>query len=428
MARKKISEFASKRVILNFLALPYSEQKYFSNSKEKNGEEQAYPEEYTRINNGVAYSGITIDTSGEYYEDLLVKIEDGKKYILKVDQGIKQRKKKNLISFDITKENVKEEIKKLQEKGYRCFILEEFVEHESSSEFYFALERTRDGNLAHFSKKGGVDIEENKKSITTLLLKSPEDTKKISDSFNLDIATLNGILSVFDKYYFSFLEINPLVIKNGEVYFLDTAVEVDSAAEFFVEKQWTKDDYREVASRTKSSQEIAILKLKEKSPAAFSFELLNSDGSLFLLLSGGGASLVIADEVYQQGKGEDLANYGEYSGNPNQEETYIYTKNVLELLLLSKAPKKVLIISGGVANFTDIRITFKGIIKALDEVSEKLQEQKVKIFVRRGGPNQKEGLTMMSEFLKQNNLLGEVHGPELILTDIVKPAIEYVNQ
>src|SRR5207248_775337 len=128
---------------------------------------------------------------------------------------------------------------------------------------------------------------------------------------------------------------------------------------------------------------------------------------------------VLADEVYNLGKGEMLANYGEYSGNPNEEETLIYTKNILSLLLKSKASDKVLIVGGGVANFTDIRLTFKGIIKALEQVKGELADQNIGIYVRRGGPHQEEGLEMMRRFLSENGIVGEVFGPELVLTEIV---------
>ncbi|MDO8269442.1 MAG: ATP citrate lyase citrate-binding domain-containing protein, partial [Candidatus Levybacteria bacterium] len=114
-------------------------------------------------------------------------------------------------------------------------------------------------------------------------------------------------------------------------------------------------------------------------------------------------------------------------GSPTEEETYLYVKNVLSSMLKSTASKKAVIISGGVANFTDVRITFKGIIRALGEVSDKLKQQNTKVFVRRGGPHQEEGLLLMKEFLEKNDLLGEIHGPEMVLTDIVKPALEYVS-
>ena len=87
-----------------------------------------------------------------------------------------------------------------------------------------------------------------------------------------------------------------------------------------------------------------------------------------------------------------------------------------------------MIIGGGVANFTDIRITFNGILRALDEVKNDLVRQKVKVFVRRGGPNQEKGLADMKSFLEKENLLGYVEGPKMILTDIVLQALKYLKK
>ena len=54
----------------------------------------------------------------------------------------------------------------------------------------------------------------------------------------------------------------------------------------------------------------------------------------------------------------------------------------------------------------------QGIVKALTEYKHKLLEHKIKIFVRRGGPNYQEGLRVMRE-------VGEAHvmplGPVLML-------------
>ncbi len=395
MARKKISEFAAKKLLYEFLEVPYN--------------------------------GVSIDTNDEYYEDLLSQMDDGKKYVLKVDQGIKQRKKRGLVTFNISKENIKEEIVRLAEKGFSSFILEEFVEHEGFGENYLAIERVREGKRVYYSTVGGIDIEEHKDKIETAIISDYSQFEDISKTLGITVETFESLLQAFDNYYFSFLEINPLVSMNGKFYFLDTAVEVDSTAEFFVNGAWSKSDFREGGRAQKTPEEVAIEELKETTPAALSFQLLNPDGSLFVLLSGGGASLVTADEIYQKGKGNELANYGEYSGSPSEEETYLYVQQILRTLLRSKAPKKAIIVSGGVANFTDVRITFKGIIRAMEEVSDDLKQQNTKVFVRRGGPHQDEGLSMMREFLEKHDLLGEIHGPELVLTDIVQPAIEWIS-
>lgn len=53
---------------------------------------------------------------------------------------------------------------------------------------------------------------------------------------------------------------------------------------------------------------------------------------------------------------------------------------------------KVLITGGGIANFTNVAATFKGIVTALTEFQGKLLEHNVSIYVRRAGPNYQEGL------------------------------------
>jgi len=393
MARKKISEFRAKTILFNSL--------------------------------GKKYGGISIDATKDLDSQISESAQD-KRYVLKVDQGIKQRNKKGLIDLDVNSENIKVKIEELKTKGYSHFLIEEFFSHDVSSEKYLAIERVREGKRISYSNHGGVGIEENSNSVKNLIIKNYEQTEEIARVLGIDNESFNVVLNIFDESYFSFLEINPLVVDGGNYNFLDAAVEVDGAAEFFVTSLWNSNDFRESRTREKTFEEVEIEKLKEKSPASFSYEILNPDGSLFLLLSGGGASLVTADEIYQQGKGNELSNYGEYSGNPNTEETYIYTKNLLTTLLHSNAPRKAIIISGGVANFTDVRKTFRGIILAMKEVSDKMREQNVKVFVRRGGPFQKEGLTMMKEFLEKEDLLGIVSGPDMVLTDIVKPALEHI--
>jgi len=123
-----------------------------------------------------------------------------------------------------------------------------------------------------------------------------------------------------------------------------------------------------------------------------------------------------------------MANYGEYSGDPNEEFTYLYAKTIIDLMTCNPNPKgKFLLIGGGIANFTDVANTFKGIIKALEECQEKLQENKVKIYVRRGGPNYQEGLRRMRELGEKLGVPIEVYGPETHMTKIVSIALKGGN-
>jgi ATP-citrate lyase beta-subunit len=189
-----------------------------------------------------------------------------------------------------------------------------------------------------------------------------------------------------------------------------------------VNEHWTPDEFRIYEATAALPQMEAVETLAAQSQASFRLAVLNQNGSIFLLLSGGGASVVLADEVFNKGLGHDLGNYGENSGNPNAEETLIYTRQIISLMLASTAPQKVLVIAGGVANFTDVRATFKGVIAALEEAKDKMREQGIKVYVRRGGPFEVEGLAMMREFLEKEGLLGGVHGTELMLSAILSEA------
>jgi ATP-citrate lyase beta-subunit len=96
-------------------------------------------------------------------------------------------------------------------------------------------------------------------------------------------------------------------------------------------------------------------------------------------------------------------------------------------MLKSKAKRKALVIAGGVANFTDVQKTFAGIIDALSEFAPKLREQRIKVFVRRGGPNEKTGLELMRGFLEREKLFGSIHGSDAVITAAVEDAIAFTH-
>src|SRR5699024_2344335 len=79
---------------------------------------------------------------------------------------------------------------------------------------------------------------------------------------------------------------------------------------------------------------------------------------------------------------------------------------------------------GGIANFTNVAATFKGIVKALREFQTKLIEHSVSIFVRRAGPNYQEGLRVMRETGNSLGVPVHVFGPETHMTAIVAMALK----
>lgn len=349
----------------------------------------------------------------------------GDRFVVKVDQAIKQRFKRGLIYLDVAAEDVQAKITDLRDKGFDSLLVEPYRKHEESAERYINMRRERDGVILSYSRHGGVEIESHAGSIETTNFDTT-DLKKVAKATGLSVDTLRGLRRVFDEQYFCLLEVNPYVVDDsGNVTILDAAIEVDSAAESLVDG-WDKDDMRSPKVYL-SDEEAAAKKLDSESPASFNLELINRDGAIFLLLSGGGASVVIADEIYSLGYGDKLANYGEYSGNPTTHETQAYTAQVLNLLLKSKAKKKAVFIGGAVANFTDIRSTFGGVVNALRERQEGLSTQGVKFYVRRGGPRQAEGLALMERELKDMGLYGGVYDPSVSIPEAIKSVVKAVK-
>ncbi len=357
------------------------------------------------------YAGVSLAVDS--LESDTAKLADDVSYIVKVDQGVKKRGKQGLIVLNASKKDVPEAVRTLASKGFSRFVAEPMFPHDESEERYVSFERTRAGIAIHYSEHGGVNVEDDPESVKAY---TPENVP-------LPKEFVERVLNAMDDQHLSFVEINPLIVRGGDCILLDAAVLADSAGEHT--SKWTDDDI--VNPHVPSDSEAAVAEMNQNSPAAFSFRVLNPDGALWLILSGGGASITIADEAMNRGKADLISNYGEYSGGPTTEESYLYTKHVIEQLQLSKSPKKAIVIAGGVANFTDVKKTFKGVIQALDEYSDVLKSQGVKVYVRRGGPNEAEGLAMMKKFLEGSGLFGSVHGSDILLTEVITEALEYVD-
>lgn len=372
---------------------------------------------------GETYVGVAINTN-DIDESLIGSlVASGEStFVVKVDQAVKKRNKLGLVFLDVKPADIVSKILTLKEKGYQWVLVEPFVAHNDGDEHFLALERVEEGVVITLSEKGGVNVEENPEHLKKFTLRIPYDFSRLQAHFS-DIDTLVKIVNCFDDNHFTYLEINPYIFDKDKMIIMDAAVEVDTSAEFFVRGAWAQNDIRS-SKLGVNNIERAVEELGSKSPASLTLKVLNTDGSIFLLLSGGGASVVVADEISNLGFHDQMANYGEYSGNPSEEETYLYTKQLVKLLLASKSPKKVLLIAGGVANFTDVAKTFNGIIHALDDNVTELVNQGLRVFVRRGGPNEKAGLKIMKEFLSKSELNGGVYGSELSLSDIVVKATE----
>ena len=73
---------------------------------------------------------------------------------------------------------------------------------------------------------------------------------------------------------------------------------------------------------------------------------------------------------------------------------------------------KYFIVGGGIANFTDVAATFRGLVKALKMYRDELLAGNIKITSDVAGPNYQEGLKMMLKLRQESGLFIRVFGPE----------------
>ncbi|KDQ60404.1 hypothetical protein JAAARDRAFT_32808 [Jaapia argillacea MUCL 33604] len=404
------------------------------------------------------------------------------KLVAKPDQLIKRRGKAGLLALNKTWEEAKPWIAERAGKPQRVeavtgtlnnFILEPFLPHPSNTEYYVCITSQREGDSILFYHEGGVDVGDvdAKASKLDILVGKPFPSRSTILSTLLSqvpsakqqtlVDFLIRLYSVYVDLHFAYLEINPLVVLDAvdggqpTIHYLDMAAKLDQTAESICGPKWSiaRDlSVYEVGSqvtttaakggkvnadrgppmvwpapfgRDLTKEEAYIQKLDASTGASLKLTVLNPEGRIWTMVAGGGASVVYSDAIAAHGFAQELANYGEYSGAPSEGQTYEYAKTILDLITrgTTNPEGKILIIGGGIANFTNVAATFKGIIRALKEYKNPLINHKVRIFVRRGGPNYQEGLKAMRLLGESLGVPIKVYGPETHITAIVPLAL-----
>ncbi|PWW73553.1 glutathione synthetase ATP-binding domain-like protein [Tuber magnatum] len=418
----------------------------------------------------------TLDAAEQQYPWLLAQ---GAKFVAKPDQLIKRRGKAGLLALNKNwadarawiQKRAGSEVQVESIKGYlRTFLVEPFCPHKPEEEYYINIHSVREGDWILFTHEGGVDVGDVDAKAEKLLIPvdlkqyPPNETiastllKKVpSGVHNVLVDFITRLYAVYVDCQFTYLEINPLVVipnedkSSAEVHFLDLAAKLDQTAEFECGAKWAVArspaalGLRPVAGnssavsidagppiefpapfgRELSKEEAYIAELDAKTGASLKLTVLNPVGRVWTLVAGGGASVVYADAIASSGFASELANYGEYSGAPTEGQTYLYARTVFDLML--RAPihpdGRILFIGGGIANFTNVASTFKGVIRALREFAPVIIEHKVQIWVRRAGPNYQEGLKNIKNVGQELKLDIHVYGPECHVSGIVPMAL-----
>lgn len=369
---------------------------------------------------------------------------ESEKVVVKPDQLFGKRGKANLLLLDANCDEMKQfcvdNLDRVCEIGdikgeLKRLLIEPFIPHEK--EYYVSITSDRENDIIHFSFEGGIFVEENWDKVIHIPVPLGADitsfdlASKIPDLGDLKdilIAFIKGLFQVYVDQDFAFLEINPFAItKEKEIVPLDVKARLDDTAIFLHPDTWGNPDnpieFPAAFGQKMSDEEAMISDIDEKTGASLKFTIINREGRIWTMVAGGGASVIYTDTIVDLGFGEELGNYGEYSGNPTTEHTQIYAQNIIDLITANPDPKgrpKYLIIGGGIANFTDVKATFTGIVSALRNSVDKLKKANVKIYVRRGGPNEKQGLELMEQVGKETGIPIEVYDRYTHMTRVVE--------
>ncbi|MBW1945678.1 MAG: hypothetical protein JRJ51_23030, partial [Deltaproteobacteria bacterium] len=262
--------------------------------------------------------------------------------------------------------------------------------------------------VAIFSQEGGVDIEE-------LALKQPEKVKKerfsvrarlpqyrareIISEAGVSGRTLLGLGSILSSlgdslldYDATLAEINPLALtRDGKLIALDCHMEIDDDSLFrhkdVAEKQ--EDQSRYEGGRSSTDFERRAAEIDNLDHRGVAGRVIEFEGTLGLIIGGGGASLTAFDAV-QQHEGKP-ANYCEIGGNPSVLKVKELTKHILS----KPNVEKIAVIMNVVSN-SRVDLVARGIVKGILEAG-KVPSEAVAVF-RVPGAWEEEGFKILSKY------------------------------
>jgi ATP-citrate lyase beta-subunit len=304
-------------------------------------------------------------------------------------------------------------------------IVSEMIAHKE--EYYCAVKSTREGSEILVANCGGIEVESNWDRVKRLCLDvgqapSHEALEKLAKEAGFTGALVKKMadfagkmFSCFDNEDAQYLEVNPVVTRasDGELVALDAVTLLDGDAKFR-HPDWNFAFAAEFG-RAYSKQEEEVMAVDSKIKGSVKFIEIPG-GDTAMLPAGGGASVYYSDAVVA--RGGKLANYAEYSGDPPDWAVEVLTEKVCSLPGI-----KNIIVGGAIANFTDVVKTFGGIINGFRKAKAEGKLKGVKIWVRRGGPREKEGLDAMRA-LKDEGFDINVFDRNTPLTDIVDKALQ----
>ncbi len=358
------------------------------------------------------------EDAGRKYQELGIKEVVVKAQVLSGKRG-----KNNGIKFCVSEAEVRkacEELFALNIRGQyvAAVLIEEKLNIAAEHYISITYDTNRKQPVLIYSTEGGMDIEEVAEEKIIKVVLDIRNTKFDDQAKGIEKEVAEKLWQCFVQEDARVVEINPLVkTADGRLVAADAKVAIDEDA-FFRHEDWAHFEPRTMMGRPATEREIMAKKIDEgeKYYQGTAGKYIEMDGDVGTLFSSAGASISNMDALLKAGL--KPANYTEYSGNPPQEKVYQLTK-----IVLTKPGLKGLWIIGGVANFTNVEDTFRGVIQALDEVRPKYP-----IVVRRGGPSEKEGMALMAECAKRNGLTMKLFGKDTSMGETASVLAGLINK
>lgn len=352
------------------------------------------------------------------------------KLVVKAHEALGSRFKLGLVKVDLDLKGAETAAKEMLGRQIGSItvsqvIVSEMVPHKE--EYYCAVKSTREGSDVLVANCGGIEVESNWDRVKRLSLEvgqAPSSEQLVqlakeagfSDPLTAKMAEFAGkLFACFDNEDAQYLEVNPVVVRqaDGALIALDAVTLLDGDAKFR-HPDWNFAFAAEFG-RAYSKDELDVMAVDSKIKGSVKFIEIPG-GDTAMLPAGGGASVYYSDAVVA--RGGKLANYAEYSGDPPDWAVEVLTEKVCSLRGI-----KNIIVGGAIANFTDVKKTFGGIINGFRKAKSDGKLEGVKIWVRRGGPREKEGLDAMRA-LKEEGFDINVFDRYTPLTDIVDKAVQ----
>lgn len=295
-------------------------------------------------------------------------------------------------------------------KGYKpgTVLMEEKLE--INREFFMAItyDTVAKAPIAIFSIEGGVDIEAVSLQKQGILQKErfsirsglPQyKAREIISETGITGKPLQELSMIFSKladifldYDATLVEINPIArTTDGRYVALDCHLEIDDDALFRHKdiEELSKSKSRLEFSHSMTDFERQALAIDQIDHRGVAGRVIAFDGSLGLIIGGGGASLTAFDAI--RSHGGNPANYCEIGGNPSVRKV----KELVQLILSQPNVEKIAVIMNVVSN-TRVDLVARGIIKGI-LAAEKIPSETVAVF-RIPGAWEDEGSKILSKY------------------------------